>query len=121
MIQNFVQQPLKISSFNPRRRRLHRQRPRPERLGLKSIARQLFPDLSKHRLLRRSQFDDQRQQQRLRLHRAPRSLPQHPLEQHPLMRHVLVDDPQPAAIRRHNEGIAHLPQRPQILKRRWAL
>ena len=47
-------------------------------------------------------------------HRALAPRPQMLLEKHALVRHVLVDDPQPFRIHRHDEARVHLPQWPQF-------
>ncbi len=98
-------------SVNPRRRDLYRDAARAKGLDFESVLRQFVGDVGEDGLLRRREFDHQRQQQALAFDFLRRSLLQDLLEQHALVGHVLVDDPQAFRIHREDEGVANLAQR----------
>ena len=79
--------------------------------------RKFFGNTAEGRLLRRSQFDDQRHEQTLALDLLRLALAQDSLEQHALVGHMLIDDPEAIFVNRENERISNLAERTQRSKR----
>ena len=103
LLEDFVQHVLDARRIHPRRRDLHRHAARAKGFRFKTVVGKFLGNVAEDRLLRRSQFNDQRHEQTLAFDPPRRALPQHSLEQHPLVGHMLIDDPEAVFVDGKNE------------------
>ena len=118
LIEQLVQHVLDLRSLDARRSDFDSDASRPKRFGLEAILVKFFGDLSKHGLLGRREFEQQRHEQALAFYFLRGPLLQDLFKQYAFVSDVLIDDPKALVIHREDERLANLSQRLER-RQRW--
>ena len=108
LFEDFVEQVLDLRGVYAGRGEFDRNAAGSEGLGLKTVAGQLFGNLSKNSLLRRRQVDDERHQQTLAFDPLDCALAHDAFEEHALVSDVLIDDPEAIFVDGQNKSVSNL-------------